>query len=184
MDVGICIMAGGKSSRMGMDKNCIKNIEGKTFLQLKIEEMFPFKYRYLSINDSQNFNANGYENVTDVIKDAGPLGGIYSVLCAMKTDACLFVASDMPFYDYEEAVSIINSYEGQSVFMAKTKDGLQPLASIYSKTCIPYIKQLIDSKSFRIRKLYELADDASDYYSTRDKCYVNVNTVDELNRIK
>lgn len=87
------VLAGGLSSRMGKDKSTLKRNQ---------ESMLNFSKQLLSKAQVNNVvvSGNGHE-VTDVVANAGPLGGIYSVILKHKPEAILVLPVDLPLMTKE-----------------------------------------------------------------------------------
>lgn len=89
------VLAGGQSSRMGQDKASLmrERISMLEFSQ-KILKDAGVQQVIVSENDKQN-----HAGVTDLITNAGPLGGIYSVLQKFQPKALLILPVDLPLID-------------------------------------------------------------------------------------
>ena len=79
------ILAGGKSSRMGSDKGFLK-LNDKRFVLYSIEALKPLVSEILIVSDNENYDTFGYKRIEDIIKNSGPVAGIYSGLKASKTE--------------------------------------------------------------------------------------------------
>ena len=93
------ILAGGKSSRMGFDKQFLVINEKRLILEIakKLEKYF--KKIIIVTNKKEYYKDLGYKVVEDEIKEMGPLAGI-SV--GRKNSSSLYayiVACDMPVID-------------------------------------------------------------------------------------
>lgn len=85
--IGI-VLAGGKSSRMGQDK---------ALLQHKHADMLSFSKQLLTdLGLKQVFVSGDNHGVPDLVKEAGPIGGIYSVLQKSSCHAALILPIDLP----------------------------------------------------------------------------------------
>ena len=81
------VLAGGKSSRMGLDKGLIK-MNQQTFIQAVINAMRPLVGDIIIVSNNSDYDQFGYLRINDLIKDSGPLAGLYSGLCFSQSD-CL-----------------------------------------------------------------------------------------------
>ncbi len=74
------ILAGGKSSRMGINKSFLK-IDDITLIERCYQLMKSvFTKVVISTNDPDQFDFINSEKVKDIYGDFGPLSGIYSAL--------------------------------------------------------------------------------------------------------
>lgn len=180
------ILLGGMSSRMGNDKAKLK-IESEsgesTFLEHLAGEINDFGDKYLSINSSQDYSLEGFTNIIDSFPNIGPLGGIYSVLKASKKQYVLFVACDMPKLTKEAISHLISEWNGEDMCISKTANGRQPLVGIYSKACIPFIKDLIDKKIYRPGMLFDSVKSKLVDMSDFEDCFANINTIDDYKKL-
>src|SRR5678815_5236223 len=85
--IGVCILAGGLSSRMGKDKARLR-LSGRSLL-----------------GHARRVAAEAGLACRVVVKDAvsrcGPLGGICTCLASSRAEAEIFLACDMPFITSE-----------------------------------------------------------------------------------
>jgi molybdopterin-guanine dinucleotide biosynthesis protein A len=102
--IGICILAGGLSRRMGRDKAAIR-LGGSTLLQRvrKTADQLDLPVRVIR---------------RDLVPRCGPLGGIYTGLITSRAAAELFLACDMPFVQSESLRQLIDQFNktGRPVF--------------------------------------------------------------------
>ncbi len=175
--IGIAILAGGKSTRMGQNKTLLLTDKGVTFLDRMMDEFAGFEYKYLSSNDCREDICKGYSVIRDCYKDIGPMGGIFSVLKQTECDAVLVAAADMPLYNPDEALKIIDIYNGEDILAAKHSDGkYQMLASIYSKGCIERMEEMITAGEYKLMRLMDCVD-SKDFIITNEIAYTNINTM-------
>ena len=110
-----CILTGGRSRRMGQDKAFLE-LGGKYIVEVLINR-FMGEGRKLCLSSSDGDVAGKLTHlrsrpreVADIIREAGPIGGIYSLLKVLGED--IFVmATDMPFADVRLAHLIIAAAE-------------------------------------------------------------------------
>ncbi|NLG03337.1 MAG: molybdenum cofactor guanylyltransferase [Clostridia bacterium] len=175
--VGVVVMTGGHSKRMGQAKEQLL-IGGETLLERMAKELAGFSEKYISVNAKQNYEITGYQTIVDEIPDIGPMGGIYSALKHCSCEALLVVACDMPYYRLEQAESIIKQWNGEDVCLLRTPSGIQPLASIYRKTCLPVLKQRMEQKQYRLRDIFHFVH-VKETQDLSEKPYFNINTFSE-----
>ena len=109
---GVCILAGGLSTRLGREKSRLK-LDGTTMLK-----------RIRSIADEFSTTESVSSRVRVLRKDCvarcGPLGGILTGLSTSKASAVLFLACDMPFVSVVLLKKVVRaSHNGErSVFVS------------------------------------------------------------------
>lgn len=132
------ILAGGKSSRMGIDKADLL-LHGKTFLETQIE-----KGRELGISDVLVSGYHGKNcsapTVPDRIKAKGPLGGLEACLRTAQNPRALVLSVDVPLVPTAELKKMIEcdrsipdlfceKYKSVTILCNNGKE--QPLIAIY-----------------------------------------------------
>ncbi len=145
------ILAGGESSRMGVDKGQLE-IAGEPMIvrALRLVESVagapatvvgtPEKYREL-----------GLRAIADDWPGCGPLGGIATALLASEADWNLMVACDLPYLTREWLEYLLQrareSAEEAVVPMNLTpenKRGAEPLCAMYHKGCEPMLRRALE----------------------------------------
>src|SRR5438132_1126544 len=89
------ILAGGKSTRMGVDKVFLQ-LDGRTLLARALELARGLASDVRIVGDVPKFEKFG-PVVEDIFQNCGPLGGIHAALRASATDLNLILAVDVPF---------------------------------------------------------------------------------------
>ena len=158
-NVGVAVLIGGKSSRMGSPKEQLITKDNQSFLMRICSEMDFFKYRYISHNSSQKYSYDGYRNVTDLIENIGPMGGIYSLLKTIESESELVVACDIPL----------------------CRGRREPLGGIYHRRIIPVIEELIAHGDYRLGMLIDRVD-CLQFESKYQVQYENLNNADDYKR--
>jgi molybdopterin-guanine dinucleotide biosynthesis protein A len=131
-DIGIFILAGGKSTRMGRDKAFVE-FEGRTLLARALALARSITPNVSIVGNREKFAA--YATVVeDVYRDRGPLGGIHAALLASQTDLNLMLAVDMPFVTQvflQYLVIAAKQAFDALVVVPRSAGRLQPLCAIY-----------------------------------------------------
>ena len=92
------ILAGGKNSRIGRNKAFIRLPNGQTILQNSINilrDIFP--EIIIVANRKEAYREFEVPVVEDLIKECGPLGGVFTGLCHAASQRHFVTACDMPF---------------------------------------------------------------------------------------
>ncbi len=139
MKLSLLIIAGGKSSRLGVDKRFVtingvgmlENILRKTQAQdfaeifLCVEEELP-SLRILA----QRYGA---KILVDKIHDAGAMAGLANGLAHIKTDWALAVSADMPFFDFASLLPLTEKFAANQAVVPVVGSRPQILASFYRR---------------------------------------------------
>ena len=189
-DIAGIVLAGGKNSRYhGFDKSFLK--KGKsTFIG---HTLCIFRELFTEIiiitNQPHAYNKFAEAIITeDLIKDIGPLGGIYTALKTTTQPAIFVVSCDMPYLDQSMIKLLSKHYElsQPDILMPRINGDIEPLHAIYSKKIIPFIEKNIDIGNYTIRDVFPLVNiQYIDMPSTpaNVKYFTNVNSPDDFEKL-
>lgn len=115
MDLGLIILAGGLSSRLGKPKACLPWGQGTLLTELIDRAVqMDFAHILISLGDDDELHREVTKTVEslrvsipiriirDQVERCGPVGGIYSALSAGTCEAYGVVSVDMPFFPLEK----------------------------------------------------------------------------------
>ncbi|MGZ0017304.1 molybdenum cofactor guanylyltransferase [Yeosuana sp. AK3] len=150
-DITGIILAGGKSSRMGTDKGFLK-LNGKTFIEYSIEAIKPLVSQIMIVSNNPDYDVFKLKRVDDIIKDSGPLAGIYSGLQHSKTDYNLVLSCDIPLIKTRILEHLIEAQDGfHDVVQIVSHGKSMPLIALYKKTCETTFYQLLQHDERRLQ---------------------------------
>ena len=150
------ILAGGKSSRIGSDKN-------KSMLRLNGKHLIDIVRSKLKCVVGDNIIIAGppesYPSYKQVIPDLffqkGPLVGIYSGLRASPSQYNLVVGCDMPFLEVKLLKYMTENIYSNDIVIPRYGDGyIEPLCAIYSKRCLETIERNLAEHIFSVRAIF------------------------------
>lgn len=150
------ILAGGKSSRMGIEKQTLE-IGGKTFLARAADALEPVCQTVkIVLNRSQAMESE-LPVVRDIYEQRGALGGIHAALQNCDTKFAVILAVDLPRVTTGAIESLVRLALASNKFTAvvpRQTDGRpQPLCAVYRvKYCLPPLEKILgenDSASVR-----------------------------------
>lgn len=183
------ILAGGKYKRMGSNKSFLvingERLIDKTLALMK--EMFD--EIIVVTNEPLEYLSLDAQIVTDIYKGKGSLGGIYTGLFHARCDYSFVVACDMPYLDRKFIAYMISESHHHDIIVPVTPEGYQPLHAVYSKKCLPNIKNLIDQNKLKITTFYKglnvhlISHEAVKSFDPQVKMFFNVNSADDLQKI-
>jgi molybdopterin-guanine dinucleotide biosynthesis protein A len=149
-DIAGAILAGGRSTRFGQDKVLLLFRDKPLLAHLRgvlepvVSEMF------IVGHPRPEFELIGLRVLTDLISDAGPLGGIYTALESIGAPFVLVVAADMPFLSTPLLRRILEPAMTADAVIPRGPRGLEPLCAVYSRSCIDPIRRSLDKGDRRI----------------------------------
>lgn len=182
------ILAGGKSSRMGYDKQLI-DIHGKKLIERQYE-ILKEEFREIIIvsNEPAALCLPGVVHARDLYLGRGPLSGIHAGLKHSSSEYAYFIACDMPYLnlDYIRYMKMQLVQNGGDACVTKLGEWLEPFNSYYSIKALPRIEAGLCSGNTSVQKL---AGDMQCLYieeaEARKFCpdwsmFFNINTKKEL----
>ncbi len=186
----IVILAGGKSSRMGVDKSHV-NLFGKLMIDRIIERIGSKGDDIIVVsNEVIKISTGKIKFVPDYYRNFGALAGLHAGIKAAKNENVLVVANDMPFinlelFDYMRQRMV----PGIDVVIPDNGRGLEPFHAIYrKKSCLPAIEKAIQEQSKRIISWFPLVkvviveESVIDSMDPERLAFFNVNTPEDLKR--
>lgn len=182
------MLAGGKSSRMGFNKAFIE-FGGRRLIEATVERLSRLFPEVLIVaTDLDLYAYLGVRVIPDLIPNSGSLGGIYTGLSAAVDPKAFFVACDMPFLSGDLIALLIREAEDWDVVVPRAAGELQPMHAVYAKACLPFIKEAIEAKRFKIAGFFPkvrvktIEEPALREVDPTLLGLMNVNTPDELER--
>lgn len=173
------ILAGGKSSRMGMDKGfCALN--GKPMIQYAIDVLDQLCDTIIISSNNADYELFEFPVIPDIIKDIGPMGGIYSGLKHSKTQHNFFISCDMPMVTVELVQHILSSKEGFDAVIPTWNNFTEPMCAYYNKNILDNLTELIQKGDYKLQSIIQNLNHRTleitnklDFYN--DKLFTNVN---------
>lgn len=153
--VGIFVLAGGKSSRMGRDKAFV-TLHGQSLLARALETARALTRDVHIVGQAAKFGSFG-PVVEDVFPGCGPLGGIHAALRASSSDLSLILAVDLPFVTAELLRLLIARAEQSSALVTtvQTQEGWQPLCAVYRREFADAAEAALRAGRYRIDSLFD-----------------------------
>jgi len=187
-EISAAVLAGGKSRRLGIDKSLLK-LNGEWLLERILTTLSALSADLLVVGGGKpEFASLSARVVPDDLPGAGPLGGIYSGLRAMRHARGLFVACDMPLLNLSLLRYMILLSADFDVVIPRIGDQTEPLHAIYSKACVGPIEGLLQRNELRVihffhqvRVRYVIGSEI-EVFDPGHESFSNINTPDDLQR--
>ena len=169
------LFAGGASRRMGTDKALLP-WRGSTLVRYLAGELDFFSEKLLSAQQPSLLPGADWRLVPDLRPGCGPLGALESVLTAMRSDAALCVACDLPFFTRELGQAMLRAFrEGADCLVCRDETGrVHPVCAIYQRRILLVVIERLKAGDFRMMHL--LAKLKTDYFSVAAAQMQNANT--------
>jgi molybdopterin-guanine dinucleotide biosynthesis protein A len=189
MDVSCIILAGGRSTRMGMDKKFIM-FRGQSFLERAVEVAEKLSDEVIVSLGTQEQKAEvlarGFQGVSIVIdhlQSKGPLVGLYNALKKCSREYAVVMPCDVPFLHPRVLQSMIDGSRGYDAVVPRAGEFIEPLLAVYRvKPMLDICEQSIESRNWDVKgavlKLKNIK------YMNNMTSFLNVNTSEDLEKLK
>lgn len=178
----IVVLAGGKSSRMGQDKG-LALLKGKPMISHLLDELSVLPFKILIVSNNKKYQDLGFDVVEDIVKEKGPLGGIYTAFENIDTQFAVILSCDIPFITKEWITFLIKNHRDEEVLISSDGQKTHPLVGIYSKGIKNIIKNKLLNNELKVMDLvHELKGEYLNFQShiTTNNVFDNINTIEEL----
>ena len=188
LNLGVIILAGGLSSRMGYPKALLPWTNGESLISHALRNALEHDANdiLISIGDDESLGQAIQANIIDtlsnkekekvsIVRDSvprsGPLGGLYSTLAVGKSHAYAVLAVDMPFMDFNLYYDWLYQVEGDdwNVIVPVGESGrFEPMAGIYKTSIAPLLQTALAGADVSLHHALDIVGavetvDASDY---------------------
>lgn len=181
------ILAGGKSSRMGFDKQFLK-LRDKYIVEMIAERLQGvFSEIIIVTSRPEEYQKYGFKLVEDEVKDFGPLAGIHVGLKSSCSRYNYVVACDMPFINLEYMKYMMDLIKQQDDnidgIITKLGKWIEPFNAFYSKNLIGRIEENIQKDKRQINMLLQdsnviyVSEEKAREFSPGWEMFTNINTI-------
>src|SRR5688572_2528686 len=143
--MGVIILAGGKSSRMGRDKAAIE-LNGRRLIDIALEAARSYADSVVVVGGAPTLP----ESIPDLFPGEGPLGGLITGLRHLGPGVHLAFACDMPFMNrsvFQMIESMIIDYDAA---VPSIEGQMYPLCAAYRGGAADPLKAAFDSGERRL----------------------------------
>lgn len=188
MILSAIILAGGKSIRMGEDKGLVL-YKNKPMIQHLLDLFKLLNISTIIIANNDEYKRFGVPVYPDVIKNKGPLGGLYAGLYHSKSEKNIVVSCDVPCLSKQLIEYLILNSCHSNATVISFNDKIQPLTAMYSKKLKNKILLNLFNSRLKMKDFLqevgfqELIVDESNVVNV-EKDLINVNTKEELKRLE
>lgn len=182
------ILAGGKSSRMGQDKGLL-DFKGKPMVAHIIDHLKSCGVDDIIIvsnnNEYKKFDQNLYP---DIIKDQGPLGGVYTGLSHSYSEWNLIVSCDVPNLAPKYFELLIQQGQNSPLSILKNEEKKHYLIGLFHHSLTPIVKEHIEKGILKVKDFFENVGgqviDVKNYLEVNAEDFANINTRTELQALE
>jgi molybdopterin-guanine dinucleotide biosynthesis protein A len=178
------ILAGGRSSRMGIDKARAES-DGRALVLRVADTAAAVCGRVSLVGDPLLYAELGLPVIADRFPGQGPLSGMEAALAASNCDANLIVACDMPAIR-EDVLAELFAEEGDCIIPRHDDGRLEPLCAVYQRRCHPVIQWALEAGIRKVTdalRLFAQHSLAIRYLRVSDPAaFANLNTPEDWRR--
>lgn len=181
---GAIILAGGKSSRMGTDKGLLV-LNNKSLVAHVIETLKQLTTDIIIVSNQKEYKVFGLPVFEDMIKEAGPLAGIYTGLTHSKHKKNIVISCDVPFVSVELLTFLLENSWDNDVIIPLKNNKTHQVIGVYDKDCVEVFKQELNNNQRKMKiALEKVKLNVVDANRFDEKEFTNVNTPIELKEIQ
>lgn len=180
------VLAGGRSSRMGVNKALIE-FDGMRLIDRLVQTLRPlFDPVAIVANDPDAYAYLCVPVWCDRIPGQGALGGIYTAVLNSASPETFCIACDMPFPDPAVIAHLRDLGPGHDAVVPRTSDGYHPLHAVYAKTCLPHMEAMMRASRLRVDRLFAgvrtrtVGEAELRALGASPRCLANINTREDL----
>ncbi len=171
------ILAGGKSSRMGFNKEELE-LNGERLIFKQIELLEPIFKEIIVISPNKHlYKDKNVKVYKDILDSKGPLTGLHSGLTYSNTDYNFVIACDMPHIDQAFIFRQIEKLDNLDAYIIKNKEFYEPFHGFYNKRLVNNIEDYLRKDQSFQRFIDTISKDVSTY---EQSIFTNINTPDDL----
>jgi len=167
-----CVLAGGRSRRMGTDKALLE-FDGKTLLAIALERFSGFPEILISAADTERYAFSAAKIIPDALSGMGPIGGLISVLSAAESDLVCFRPVDAPLAPTGLHLILAEACAGKDAAVPVFHDAKEPLFACLSKNALPVFEALASGGNFKV----------ADAFPALDTVYVSLEAPELLDKL-
>lgn len=181
--LGVSILAGGKSSRMGQDKGLML-WHGKPMIQYVIDAVLPITHHIHIIANDPAYARLGWPVTADQFPDTGPAGGIATALLHSNCSVNLVLSCDIPRMDTGTLQFILQQHGPEAITVPEVAGKLHPTAAVYEHRMLHQWLMLMQQGERSLQKMIQqLPHKTADmhlYSFFHESAFDNMNSPDDL----
>ncbi len=192
MPFSAAILCGGLNSRMGGKNKGLLRLNQETFLQRLHRVLHPLVTEIILVTkDPAQYTGLDLKIIKDIYPIRSSLAGVHAALTRAENDRVFITACDLPLLKPALVNGLLESSSLESDVVVPTSEKyFEPLCAVYSKACLPVIKELLDQQTLKISVLFsrvrvkKISFQFLQTYDPELVSFVNVNSMDDLEHVK
>ncbi len=186
------ILAGGKSTRMGFDKQFLQ-VQDRTIVQHLISHLGKrFTDIMVSSATPKLYDPGQVRVIKDIYKDVGPLGGIHAALQGAKSEAVFVIACDMPYLEIPYIDFMMDEMKKGSWDACVTARGdhLEVFHSFYCRSALEVLEGELAAERYSVQRFTRkikaliIPEASAAPYLPEWRAFTNINTPEEYAKFR
>lgn len=174
------ILAGGKSSRMKEDKG-LKLMGEKPMIQYVIDVVSSFVDELIIVSNNTDYEKFGYKVYEDLVKEKGPLAGIYTGLYYSKSETNIVLSCDIPCVTLELISYLLEQHQMNQITIPRKENRTHQLIGVFSKSCEVNFFLSLEKEQLKLIDAYNnLNLNVVDANHFGDKVFANINSTNDI----
>lgn len=184
------ILAGGRSTRMGFDKQLLeKNPEDHKHLAVYLAEELLKQFREVIMvtNTPWLYEGLPVKTCSDIYPGQGPISGMHSAFCHCDSEVIFVMACDMTGFSREYARYQLSRMMEERTDACVTMRGkkMEPFHGFYRRSLLPDMEQRLKEHKTSIYRLLMkhavtgIEEEEARIYVDPEKLFCNLNTPDD-----
>lgn len=189
-DIDAYILAGGESRRMGKNKAALE-WKGMNLIEHVYDSAKQiFESVYVVTKKNSEIVSLNLPFVFDAQGCYCPMMGLYAALLHTKKPFIFVKACDNVCFEKGLVLRMLSLRGQADIIVPETSDGFHPLFAVYSKTCLPFIEDMIRRENYKVTGFF---DKANVYYMKEEEIkrydsgmvsLMNINTPEDFEGLK
>ena len=189
MDTACAILAGGRSIRMGRDK-ATAYFQGRPLIRTVFDTVRDV-FEDIMIISSMHVTLDGIDApvIEDIVPVQTPMVGIATALLHANKPRVFVVACDMPYLTRDAIEGLLDARGNAEITIPMVGRYFEPLHAVSNRSCLPHFLRLIGLDQLKISGVFPyvtmhvIKDDPRFRNARGDLVFLNVNTIEELQRV-
>jgi molybdopterin-guanine dinucleotide biosynthesis protein A len=174
------ILAGGKSSRMNEDKGLML-LDGKPMIQYVIDVLKPLVNDLIIISNNPDYEQFGYLIYSDLIKEKGPLVGIYTGLFYSESETNIVLSCDVPYVNEDLLSFLLKEHKNHQITIPTKGERTHQLIGVFSKSCEPVFGISLEKDELKLLEAFKnLNLNIVDANHFETQLFKNINSQNDL----
>lgn len=189
-EISAVLLAGGKSSRMGMNK-LMMPLGGRPVIGHLIQTVSELFAEVIVVTDEPEvYREFPVLAIRDLVRcpQRNSLAGIHAGLVVAQSPYAFVAGGDMPFIRPDLLHHLCSRADGYEVAIPREGQYVQPLCAVYHKNCIPAIEKLLLNNAYKIADFFPkvrvryVEDQELFRYDPELISFFNINTPEDYTR--